>query len=125
MNQQQLDSFIQRYLAMWHEADPARRHELVAELWAEDAENKTGRWAIRGIAEIQARVTRAHDEWVASKGFVFRPAGNTATHNNVVKLFWDMVPSAGGPVESRGLDIFVLDDAGKIAALYQFSEPAR
>ena len=34
-----------------------------------------------------------------------------------------MVPRAGGPVDSRGLDIFVLTDDGRIRALYQFAEP--
>jgi hypothetical protein len=124
MNQAQLDSFIQRYIAMWHEPDPERRRELVAALWAKDAENKTRRFAIRGLADISTRVDRAHDEWVASKGFVFRPAGNTDMHNNVVRFSWEMVPGAGGPVDSRGLDIFVLDDDGRIRALYQFPEPS-
>ena len=59
---------------MWHEPDPARRRAVVAGLWAEDAENYTSRFAARGLEEIVARVARAHDEWVAAKGFIFRPA---------------------------------------------------
>jgi hypothetical protein len=119
----QLEDFLQRYMAMWHEPDPARRRELVVRLWAEDAENTTSRFAARGLAEITARVTRAHDEWVAAKGFVFRPAGNTDSHGNVIKFLWEMVPAAGGPAEARGLDIFVLTDDRRIRTLYQFAEP--
>jgi hypothetical protein len=75
---------------------------------------------MRGILE---RVTRAHENWVASKGFMFRPAGNSDAHNHVVKVFWEMLPRNGGPLEARGLDIFVLEEDGRIRSLYQFPEP--
>jgi hypothetical protein len=123
LNQNQLDDFIARYIGMWHESDPQRRREIVRGLWSEDAENITRRFVVRGLAEITARVDRAHQEWVASKGFVFRPAGNTDTHNNLVKFFWEMLPRDGGPIEARGLDIFVLTDERRIRSLYQFGEP--
>jgi len=123
VNQEQLDNFIERYLAMWHEPDPERRREIVEALWAEDAENKSRKFAFHGHAEIIPRVTRAHDEYVASKGFVFRSSGNTDAHNNVVKFFWEMVPRNGGPIEARGLDVFVLREDGRIGALYHFLEP--
>jgi hypothetical protein len=123
MDQQQLDAFVARYVGMWHEADPQRRRAIVSELWAGDAENCSRRFAIRGLEAIVARVTRAHDEWVAQKGFVFRPVGNADALENVVKFFWEMVPRDGGPREALGLDIFVLQPDGRIRALYQFAEP--
>jgi hypothetical protein len=123
MDQQALDGFLARYIAMWHEADPGRRREIVQQLWADDAENTSRRFAIRGLEAIVARVTRAHDEWVAQKGFVFRPAGNADRLGNIVKFLWEMVPKGGGAREALGLDIFVLQDDGRIRALYQFAEP--
>ena len=123
MTQHELDSFLTRYVAMWHEPDAQRRRAIVASLWAEDAENTTRRFEVRGLDAIFARVTRAHEEWVAEKGFIFRPAGYPDAHHNVVKFVWEMVPSAGGPIEARGLDVFVLREDGRIRALYQFSEP--
>lgn len=123
MDQTQLDSFISRYLDMWHESDAQRRREITLSLLAEDAENITRRFTVRGLAEILPRVDRAHQEWVASKGFVFRPLGSPDTHNNLVKFFWEMLPRSGGPVAARGLDIFVLHEDGRIRSLYQFSEP--
>ena len=125
MSRAQLDDFITRYVGMWHERDPRRRRDIVRELWAEDAENITSRHVARGSAEITERVARAHEEWVASKGFVFRPVGDADTHNNLVKLFWEMLPRDGGRVEACGLDIFVLNDHGRIQSLYQFGEPLR
>jgi hypothetical protein len=123
MEQEKLNTFIKRYVSMWHEPDPALRRQIVLELWAEDGEDYTSKMAARGIEEIVARVTRAHEEWVASKGYVFQPAGNTDSHHNLVKFFWQMVPKAGGPIAARGLDVFVLREDGRIRALYQFSEP--
>ena len=123
MNPQQLDSFLSRYVAMWHEPDPERRRTLVEALWAEDAENTTRNFTARGLPAIVARVTRAHEEWVAAKRFVFRPTGNSDAHNHLVKFSWEMAPSVGGPAEARGLDIFVLNEDGRIRALYQFAEP--
>ena len=108
---------------MWHEPDAARRRDIVRALWAEDAENYTRAFVARGMDDIVARVNRAHEEWVAAKGFVFRPAGNTDTHNHAIKFFWEMVPKDGGMPVARGLDIFVLGDEGRISALHQFTEP--
>ena len=123
MDQEQLNTFINQYVSMWHEVDPARRHEIVSALFAEDAEDYTHNLAARGSDEIIARVARAHQDWVASRGFVFRPAGNTDAHHHVIKFLWEMLPKAGGPIEARGLDVFVLREDGRIRALYQFSEP--
>jgi hypothetical protein len=92
-------------------------------LWTRDAENVTSKFVIRGIDEILSRVSRAHDEWVASKGYIFEPAGNTDNHHNLIKFVWQMVPKGGGPAAAKGLDIFVLTGEGRIQALYQFNEP--
>jgi hypothetical protein len=122
MDEREVAAFLERYVWMWHEPDPARRRQIVAELFAEDAEDYTGRSVSRGVDEIFQRVTRAHDEWVASKGQVFEPTGNTDAHHHLVKFFWRMRPRAGGPAVSTGLDVFVLNDTNRIVALYQFIE---
>lgn len=124
MSPDQVDSILQRYLAMWHEPDTARRHALVAGLWAADAANYSRRFAFHGLAEIVERVDRAHAEWVATKGFRFQPTGNTDAHNNIIKFCWQMVPRDGGAVDSRGLDILIVQDDGRLAAVYHFAEPA-
>lgn len=125
VDQNEVKRFIMRYVAMWHEADPARRKEIVLDLWRNDAENVTSKFVVRGIDDILARVHRAHEEWVASKGYKFEPTGNTDSHHNLIKFFWQMVPKSGGPVAAKGLDIFVLGDDDRIQALYQFSEPVK
>lgn len=125
MDTQQRDTLIDRYLAMWHEPDAALRRTLVEALWAPQAENYTRNFVARGMAQIVARVDRAHAEWVAKGGFVFRRSGLLDAHNHLVKLHWEMVPRQPAPgcaPEAKGLDVFVLDPTGKISALYQFAE---
>lgn len=123
MDDRELARFIERYVAMWHEPDPVRRRETVAELFAEDAENYTRRSVYRGIEAITLRVAHAHEEWVRSRGQIFEPTTNTEAHHHLVKFFWQMRPTDGGPALSVGLDVFVLDGTSKIRALYQFIEP--
>ena len=126
MDQEAITTFIHDYVAMWHEHDPQRRHEIVRRLWAADAENASRTFVVRGLAEITGRVDRAHAQWVVEKGFVFRPLDPAAPadgHHDVVRFRWEMVPQAGGAAAARGLDIFVLRDDGRIGALYQFGEP--
>jgi hypothetical protein len=67
MDDGELTHFIERYVSMWHEPDPVRRRQIVAELFAENAEDYTRRSVSRGIEEISLRVARAHDEWVGSR----------------------------------------------------------
>ena len=117
------EKLVARYVAMWHETNPERRSDIVRDLFAPDAENIATRFHVRGIDDLIKRVDRAHDEWVASRGFIFEPAGNTDGHHNLIKFFWRMLPKDGGPVEANGLDIFVLREDGRIQALYQFTEP--
>src|SRR5215468_2847241 len=92
----QLREFLTRYVAMWHEPDPRRRRAIVQGLFAEDAEDYTTQTAARGLDEIKARVTRAYEEWVAAKSYVFQPTGNTDAHHHLVKFFWQMLPRSGG-----------------------------
>jgi hypothetical protein len=122
MNEAKVNEFVGQYVGMWHEADPARRREVVRSLFAEDAEDYTKNIAARGLDEIYARVTRAHDEYVAGKAYVFQQTGNTDEHHHVIKFFWKMLPRDGGPIVSRGLDILVLREDGRIRTLYQFLE---
>ncbi len=49
MDQRQVETFIERYISMWHESDPERRRQIVRSLWAEDAANYTRNSAAHGI----------------------------------------------------------------------------
>jgi hypothetical protein len=51
---------------------------------------------------------------------VFRARPNAARLRNVVKFNWEMISTATGDIAVVGLDVFVLDDRGRIEVDYQF-----
>ncbi|MEP6876046.1 MAG: hypothetical protein ABI887_16940, partial [Burkholderiales bacterium] len=100
-----------------------QRREIVQGLWADDAENISRRFVIRGMDEILQRVNRSHLEWVQTKGFRFRAVGVADSHNHLIMFPWEMAPRDGGPAEANGMDVFVLNDDGRIQSLYHFAAP--
>ncbi|MEO8057907.1 MAG: hypothetical protein ABI671_06245 [Burkholderiales bacterium] len=120
-----VQNIIERYLSMWNESDPDRRHEIVKGLWADDGENVSRRFDIRGVDEIVRRVDQAHTDWVQSKGFIFKAAGAADSHNHLILLPWEMAPRKGGMPEARGTDVFVLNGDGRIQSLYHFAALAQ
>jgi uncharacterized protein len=121
----ELDQFVDRYVAMWHEADPIERRRTVERLWAADAMNCTPTLLARGHDEITARVASAHERFVATGEYRFRPRGEATGHHDSVCLEWEMVGVADGVVAGGGLDFFLLAPDGRIQGLYQYGAPAR
>jgi len=130
-------ALVDGYVAIWNEADAARRHAAVAELWTEDAVHVfrppqevidaaaaldvTALFQARGHGELEARVTRAYEQFVAPEQFSFRLRGGAARLGDVVKFNWEMV-SPDGEVVGVGLEFLVLDADGRIRLDYQFIE---
>jgi hypothetical protein len=129
---------VERYVAMWNEPDAEVRHKAIRELWAHDATHaveapeearaiardvgfRTATLDARGYDELDYRVTSAHESFVAPGTYVFRSQGNAARLGNIVKFNWEMVTN-DGDVAASGLDVFVVDDDGRIRADYQFVE---
>jgi hypothetical protein len=128
-----------RYVAAWNEPDPARRRQAIQALWAEDgihvlqppAEFRQAAAGLgftsaaleaRGHDELEVRVTRAYQDFVAPGQFTFRPRDNADALRNVVKFSWEMVPAGGGEATATGLEILILGPDGRIEADYQFIE---
>ena len=128
-----------RYVAAWNEPDPARRRQAIQALWAEDgihvlqppAEFRQAAAGLgftsaaleaRGHDELEVRVTRSYQDFVAPGQFTFRPRDNADALRNVVKFSWEMVPAGGGEAAAAGLEILILGPDGRIEADYQFIE---
>jgi hypothetical protein len=109
-----------RYAAIFNEPDPAARRKEVAALWAPEAQMYTGAAGYTGTAEIEARVTAAHETYVAEQGYLFRPLGPAQVHHDGVRVRWEMVPAAGGPAASTGVQFLLLNPAGQIHHDHQF-----
>ena len=128
-----------RYVAAWNEPDAGLRRKAIAGLWTEDGahilqppqEIREAARALgftsttlqaRGHDALEVRVTRAFEEFVAPGEFTFRARDNAERLGNVVKFNWEMVPARGGQVAGVGLEIFILDEDGRIKTDYQFIE---
>lgn len=133
------DELVERYLAMWNEPDPEARRAAVRVLWAEDgvqvlqppeemrqAAAKVGFvnavLEARGHDELEARVTRAYEEFVASGEFRFRSRKDAVALGDVVRFGWEMAPADGGDATAAGTEFVVVDPRGRIRADYQFIE---
>jgi hypothetical protein len=128
-----------RYVAVWNEPDAALRRTSIQELWTEDgihvlqppAELRLAAAGLgftsagleaRGHDELEIRVARAYQDFVAPGEFSFRPRENADGLRNVVKFNWEMVPAGGGAAAAAGLEILILGPDGRIEADYQFLE---
>jgi hypothetical protein len=109
-----------RYLAIWHETDADARRTAITQIWSEYARVCTADNDYTGHAAIEARVTAAHDKWVAQGGFVFRQLGDVDTHHDGVRIRWEMVPAGGGDAASAGVQFLLLDPDGLVRFDYQF-----
>src|ERR671914_1591924 len=92
----------EKYLALWNEPDDERRGRMIAELWTEDGRHilqppeeireiaarpglaMTAILEARGYEEIEARATRADEDWGGSEGVSFRGGGDAGRLGGVV-----------------------------------------
>jgi hypothetical protein len=130
---------VERYVAMWNEPEPDTRRAMVRELWAADGAQilqpprelldraaeigfMNPALEAHGHHELEARVTRAHEEFIAPGEFHFRRRGEVTQLREVIKFRWEMVPAAGGEPAGIGLEFLILDPGGRIRTDYQFIE---
>jgi hypothetical protein len=131
---------VERYVGLWNEPSADVRRTLIRDLWSdnglhilqapEDLREAAARlgFALPGLeardySALEARVTRAHQEFVGSGQFFFRARANAARLDDHVKFNWEMVSTNGGEVVAVGLEVLVLDDDDRIRLDYQFIEP--
>jgi hypothetical protein len=115
-----MTDLVHRYLAIWQETDPDARRAAITKIWSADAQVYTGANEYTGHQAIDARVTAAHDKWVAAEGYVFRLLGDADIHHDGIRIRWEMVPAAGGEAASTGVQFLLLDPDGLARVDYQF-----
>lgn len=129
----------ERYSAVWNEPDPDARRRQIAALWSEDALvllqpplemiaaaddlAVAPSLRVRGHAELDARVTRAYEQFVAPDGNVFRARPDAQRLDDVVKFAWELVPAGGDEVLGSGMTVVMVDRDGRITHDYQFVDP--
>lgn len=113
---EQYQSVVERYLAIWNEADAERRQDLIARTWDDDAHYIDPLMQGDGHAGIDALVQAVHQQF---PGFRFRPLGAADGHNSYVRFSWELGPE-GGPAPIAGSDVATLAPDGRLQRVIGF-----
>jgi hypothetical protein len=81
----ELNHFVDRYVAVWNEPDLAARRKLVTDLWSAEGTYSNESQEQHGHRAIETVVSHAYLEFV-EKGFIVRPKKNADGHHNVVRF---------------------------------------
>jgi hypothetical protein len=106
---------VDRYIAIWNETDAARRRELIARTWTEDASYLDPLMAGEGHAGIDAMVAGVQTQF---PGFQFRRTGEIDAHHDRVRFVWDLGPEKGAAL-ADGVDFGQLVD-GRLRSITGF-----
>jgi SnoaL-like domain len=98
-------TLIDRYFAVWNETDAARRRELIAQTWTEDAAYVDPLIAGAGHAGIDAMVGGVQAQF---PGHIFRLTSPIDTHHDRVRFAWELGPANGAPLV-KGTDFGVIE----------------
>ena len=100
------DTIARRYLEAWNERDDARRRELIAGLWAEDAAFRDPIMQGDGLAGIDAVIAGVQTRFPE---FRFKQIGKADGFGEFVRLSWGLGPDAGdAPI--KGTDFFYVEN---------------
>ena len=105
-----------RYIATWNEADPARRRNLIAAGWTEDASYIDPMMEGKGHEQIAALIDAVQERF---PGHRFALAGQADGHNDRLRFSWTLGAPAG-PVVAHGTDFAVLAEDGRLRSVTGF-----
>lgn len=117
-------SFVDRYLAVLNEPLDDRRRQLLSELWTSDATYVGEKFVKYGQSEIAAKAAES-SEATQRKDCLFKTAGASHAHHNLVRFTWQVEKQRGGDIIAVGSELVILDEQGRILRDYQFDEPIR
>ena len=110
---------VETYIAMWNEADPRRRRDLVAAALADDATYVDPLMSGEGIDGINAMIGAAREQF---PGHRFTLASPPDAHHDRVRFGWTLAADGADPI-ALGLDFATLADDGRLRAITGFLEP--
>ena len=116
----ELNQFVDRYVAVWNERDPAKRRQQIAALWVDEGEHYVESAKFVGLEALERRVEHAHNEFVRDGGNRFRAVPGARREGDVVTFYWEMLPGNGETVLGKGLEFMIVTERGQIIQDYQF-----
>lgn len=111
---------VARYVAAWNETGPESRRDAVSALWAPDGVEFVEGTAFTGHDELFARLSGAHEEFVANRRFSVSAAEDASRHDDVV-AFTIQLSTPSGDVAWAARVFLMLDDDDHIREDYQLT----
>ena len=83
---------VDTYIAMWNEADPVRRAELIEQAWAAEARYQDPLLEAEGHAALSEMVAGVHAQFPGQR---FERLSGVDVHHGVLRFAWQLgVPGA-------------------------------
>lgn len=117
-----IEELVKKYVACWHEPDPADRRKTIAEVWAETGVYRNAGAEFHGHEGVYDAVTEAYEAFVKN-GYEFRVA-KVDTNHDAVRYQWVMTAAAGGEPASIGTHVATTGADGRFVRDYQFVDKA-
>jgi hypothetical protein len=115
-----VNTLVQRYFAIWNEADADRRRELIGQTWADDASYIDPMMRGDGHAGIDAMIQGVQNNFA---GHLFRQIGAVDSHNGHLRFAWELAP-AHGPVLVAGTDFAAVSADNRLQTVIGFLDLA-
>ncbi|GLW90527.1 nuclear transport factor 2 family protein [Actinokineospora globicatena] len=112
-----LNAVVDAYLAVWNRTDATSRREMIEQLWAEDGTYVDPLASVQGWSGIDHVVAGAQAQFT---GMRFARGATYDEHHNIVRFTWELIPTVGAEALVVGFDVAVVNDDGRIAAVYGF-----
>ncbi|NEB81516.1 nuclear transport factor 2 family protein [Streptomyces sp. SID14478] len=112
-----LTDTVDRYLAIWNEADADKRAAAIAELLTPNAPYIDPLAAVEGHDGFAAVVAGAREQFA---GLSFELYGTVDAHHNQARFQWGLVAEPGAEPVAIGFDVLVADEEGRVTGVYGF-----
>jgi hypothetical protein len=120
MSTTEIATVVEDYIAVWNEADPARRRELIARTWTEEGTYVDPLMSGAGVEGIDAMVAAAQAQFPDHR---FELSFGPDAHNDVVRFTWTLVANGTGQAAAVGVDFATVAPDGRLDAVTGFLEP--
>ena len=109
-------ALVETYLQVWNETDPAARRTAIQAVFTPDATYTDPLADVAGVDGIDAVISAVQAQFA---GLRFSPTGVADAHHHTARFGWALGDSGSEPLVV-GFDVAVLDEDGRIRAIYGF-----
>jgi SnoaL-like protein len=112
---------VARYIAAWNERDAARRRELIAKTYTEDANYTDPHRSGDGHDGIDTMIAAGQERF---QGYSFRLKDSIEAHNGCARFQWEAGGTSEAPLHFVGTDFIVVSADGRLQSVTGFVDEA-